>query len=157
MTFPAQNAEINIIVRYDFSIQTMFAVVCRRAHISFMLFVFVCLYAMYFFRNVCTKSGSLRFWLSLCKFVRSSVILLLPLCSGVHHILRCIFALFFVVLCTLCCQFLCIFALFFVVLCTLCCQFLCIFALFFVVLCTLCCQFLWFICGVCVFIWLLCH
>ena len=46
MTFPAQNAEINIIVRYDFSIQTMFAVVCRRAHISFTLFVLVCLYAM---------------------------------------------------------------------------------------------------------------
>jgi hypothetical protein len=50
----------------------------------------------HFFRNVCTKSGSLRFsvfrlltnfvclyayefWLSLCKIVRSSVILLLPL------------------------------------------------------------------------------
>ena len=33
-------------------------------------------------RNACTKSGSLRFyefWLSLCKIVRSSVILLLPL------------------------------------------------------------------------------
>jgi hypothetical protein len=27
-------------------------------------------------------------------------------CSGVHHILCCVFALFFVVLCTLCCQFL---------------------------------------------------
>ena len=51
-----------------------------------------------FFRNTCTKSGSLRFsvfrlltdfvclytyefWLSLCKIVRSSVILLLPLFS----------------------------------------------------------------------------
>jgi hypothetical protein len=49
----------------------------------------------HFFRNVCTKSGSLRFsqfcgcwlilsvyefWLSFCKIVRSSVILLLPLC-----------------------------------------------------------------------------
>ena len=51
----------------------------------------------HFFRNACTKSGSLRFsqfsgcwlilsvlynyefWLSLCKIVRSSVILLLPL------------------------------------------------------------------------------
>ena len=51
----------------------------------------------HFFRNACTKSGSLRFsqfsgcwlilsvyiqfWLSLCKIVRSSVILLLPLFS----------------------------------------------------------------------------
>ena len=49
-----------------------------------------------FFRNACTKSGSLRFsqfltdfvclytyefWLSLCKIARSSVILLLPLCT----------------------------------------------------------------------------
>jgi len=38
----------------------------------------------HFFRNACTKSGSLclytyEFWLSLCKIVRSSVILLLPL------------------------------------------------------------------------------
>jgi hypothetical protein len=53
----------------------------------------------HFFRNACTKSGSLRFsvfrlltdfvclynyefWLSLCKIVRSSVILLLPLFPG---------------------------------------------------------------------------
>ena len=46
MTFPAQKTEINIIFRYDFSIQTTFAVVCKREHISFTLFVFVCLYAM---------------------------------------------------------------------------------------------------------------
>ena len=56
----------------------------------------------HFFRNACIKSGSLRFsvfrlltdfvclytyefWLSLCKIVRSSVILLLPLFR--HHIL----------------------------------------------------------------------
>ena len=53
----------------------------------------------HFFRNACTKSGSLRFsqfsgcwlilsvyiimfWLSLCKIVRSSVILLLPLLTN---------------------------------------------------------------------------
>jgi len=29
-------------------------------------------------------------------------------CSGVQHILYCVFVLFFFVLCTLCCQFLCI-------------------------------------------------
>ena len=56
----------------------------------------------YFFRNACTKSGSLRFsvfwlltdfvclynyefWLSLCKIVRSSVILLLPLFTGYNY------------------------------------------------------------------------
>ena len=55
----------------------------------------------HFFRNVCTKSGSLRFsvfrlltdfvclynyefWLSLCKIVRSSVILVLPLFTVKH-------------------------------------------------------------------------
>ena len=55
----------------------------------------------HFFRNACTKSGSLRFsvfrlltdfvwlytyefWLSLCKIVRSSVILLLPLFVTFH-------------------------------------------------------------------------
>jgi hypothetical protein len=55
----------------------------------------------HFFSNVCTKSGSLRFsvfrlltdfvclynyefWLSLCKIVRSSVILLLPLFTVKH-------------------------------------------------------------------------
>ena len=57
----------------------------------------------HFFRNACTKSGSLRFsvfrlltdfvslynnefWLSLCKIVRSSVILLLPLIIHVYPV-----------------------------------------------------------------------
>jgi hypothetical protein len=57
----------------------------------------------HFFRNACTKSGSLRFsqfsgcwlilsvyntyefWLSLCKIVRSSVILLLPLFAPIKR------------------------------------------------------------------------
>jgi hypothetical protein len=61
-------------VCYDFHLKMMFGsslppVVCRRAHVLFMLFVFVCH-------------------------------------SGVQHILCCVFVMFFLVLCTLCCQFL---------------------------------------------------
>jgi hypothetical protein len=97
--------------------------------------------------------------------------------SDVQHILCCVFALFFFVLCTLCCQFLCFssscvpyvasfsvflrlvypmvpVSLFFFVLCTLWCQFLWIVF----VLCTLWCQFLWIVFVLCTlwcqFLWI---
>jgi hypothetical protein len=70
--------------------------------------------------------------------------------SDVQHTICCDFALFFLVLCTLCCQFLWIFFLVFRLKPVLCCQFLWIvFVLFFALsLCTLCCQFLWIVCFV---------
>ena len=83
------------------------SVVCRRAHV-----LFVRLYLQ-------LLVGELMSCLyCLCLFAH----------SGVQHILCCVFVLFFIALCTLCCQFLWI-----------------VFVLFFIALCTLCCQFLWIV------------
>ena len=121
----------------------------------FLVFCVVLLCVFTFWVSCCDVRNDFRiktkFGLCLQLFVRGLMsylrYLCLLACSGVQHILCCVFVFFFFVLCTLCCQFLwVVFVLFFFVLCTLCCQFLWIvFVLFFFVLCTLCCQFLWIV------------
>ena len=65
-------------------------VVCRRAHVLFMLFVFVPLYLQLF------VGGLMSYLCYMCFFAY----------RGVHHILRSVFVLFVFVLCILCCPFL---------------------------------------------------